>query len=91
MAEPEKIKQAEISYRSLSFKPVAKCVTDSCNWEYREVSYTSTKPAVMAKRHIVDHPIHIVEITQSNVSQYAVPDRVLLDKGYELPPEVPSD
>lgn len=87
----EQIKQSDIAYLSASFKPVAACVTDGCDWEYREDSHASPKPVVMAKRHIAGNPIHIVEITQRNVSQYAVPDRVLLDKGYELPPEVPND
>lgn len=89
-ADAEKAKQTDIRYISASYKPVAECVTEDCGWTYSETTYASVKTAPTAKRHIMANPTHVVRVTQRNVSEYAIPDQVLLDKGYELPPEVPS-
>lgn len=80
-----KFRSSDVGYFSVSYKPRAECRgdgTDACSWTYREHSVSgSTKASVMAKQHVMGNPTHIVRTVQETVSEYAIPDSMLVAQG----------
>lgn len=66
-------KISDVSFFSVSYRPIAKCDTAGCTWEFQEINHSS-KAKDQAKRHVLVRQDHVVVVVQETVSEYSMPE-----------------